>query len=73
MRKKAEREAAREAELAAERAAKEREIARLRAQQERAQDQQAALDELNALRIQEEVRFIYNKQIMCLNVSRLIG
>lgn len=55
MRKKAEREAVREAEYAAEKGAKEREIARLRAQQEKAQDQQAALDELNALRIQEEV------------------
>lgn len=57
MRKKAEREAIREAEQAAERVAKEREIARLRAQQEKAQDQQAALDEINALRIQEEVIF----------------
>lgn len=55
MRNKAEREAAREAELNAAKAAKEREIARLRAQQQKAQDQQAALDELNALRVQEEV------------------
>lgn len=55
MRNKAEREAIREAELAEAKAAKEREIARLRAQQETAQDQQAAVDELNALRIQEEV------------------
>lgn len=61
MRKKAEREAIREAEMAAERRAKEREIARLREQQEKAQDQQAAIDEVNALRIQEEV--------ICRNVS----
>lgn len=55
MRKKAEREEAREAELNAIRVAKEREITRLRATQEKAQDQQALLDELNALQAQEEV------------------
>lgn len=58
MRKKAEREEAREAELNAINAAKEREIARLRATQEKAQDQQALLDELNALHAQEEVQDI---------------
>lgn len=55
MRKKAEREQAREEEQAAIRAAKEREIARLRSLQQKAQDQQALFDELNAQRIQEEV------------------
>lgn len=55
MRKKAEREQAREEEQAAIRAAKEREVARLRSLQEKAQDQQAIFDELNAQRIQEEV------------------
>lgn len=55
MRKKAEREQAREEEQAAIRAAKEKEIARLRNLQEKAQGQQALFDELNAQRIQEEV------------------
>lgn len=55
MRQKAEREEAREKEIAMTRAAKEREIARMRAQQEKSKDLQAALDEMNALRSQEEV------------------
>lgn len=55
MRKKAEREQAREEEQVAIKAEKEREIARLRSLQEKAQDQQALFDELNAQRIQEEV------------------
>lgn len=59
MRKKAEREQAREEELAAIRAAKEKEVARLRSLQEKAQDQQAARDELNALRVQAEVCTIF--------------
>lgn len=64
MRKKAEREQAREEEQAAIKAAKEREIARLRSLQEKAQDQQALFDEMNAQRIQEEVeREWRNKQL----------
>ncbi|XP_045467627.1 cilia- and flagella-associated protein 45-like [Harmonia axyridis] len=55
MRQKAAREEAREAELAMIKAAKEKEIARLRAQQQRAQDKQALMDEMQAIRIQEEV------------------
>lgn len=55
MRKKQEREDAREAEILAQNQAKEREIARLRGMQEKAQDQKAILDEMNAARIQEEV------------------
>ncbi|XP_018318651.1 cilia- and flagella-associated protein 45-like [Agrilus planipennis] len=55
MRKKAEREEQLEREIQEGKAAKEKEIARLRAMQERAADQQAAADELNAMRIQEEV------------------
>ena len=47
------REAANEAELARVKNAKELEIARLRAMQERAQDRQAAIDELRAKRYQE--------------------
>lgn len=62
MRKKAEREKAREEEQAAIKTAKEREIARLRSMQEKAQDQQALFDELNAQRIQEEVSINCNKQ-----------
>ncbi|KAJ8924075.1 hypothetical protein NQ315_006856 [Exocentrus adspersus] len=54
MKGKAEREEAREKELAAEKAAKEMEIARLRAQQEKAQDYRAQMDEMNALRMYEE-------------------
>ncbi|KAJ8936537.1 hypothetical protein NQ314_012277 [Rhamnusium bicolor] len=54
MKAKAEREEARERELALAKAAKEEEIARLRAEQEKSQDQQAAMDEMNALRTQEE-------------------
>lgn len=55
MRQKAEREEAREKEMAFARTAKEMEIARLRAQQEKSRDIQAALDEMNALRSREEV------------------
>lgn len=55
MKKKEEQEKAREEEAQALRLAKEREIARLRSLQEKAQDQKAALDELNALRAQEKV------------------
>lgn len=55
MRQKAEREQAREEELKAIKEAKEREVARLRSLQEKAQDQQALFDEMNAQRIQEEV------------------
>lgn len=55
MRQKAEREDAREKEMAFARAAKEMEIAQLRAQQEKSKDIQAALDEMNALRSREEV------------------
>ncbi|KAK9883994.1 hypothetical protein WA026_004929 [Henosepilachna vigintioctopunctata] len=55
MKRKAEREEAREAELAVIKAAKEKEIARLRAQQQKAQDRQALMDEMQAIRIQEEV------------------
>ncbi|KAF7273556.1 cilia- and flagella-associated protein 45-like [Rhynchophorus ferrugineus] len=54
MRQKAEREEAREKEQKLLKEAKEKEIARLRAMQEKSQDLQAALDELNALRSQEE-------------------
>lgn len=56
MRKKQEREEAREKELEGQKAAKEREIARLRGMQQKAQDQRALLDEMNAARIQEEVK-----------------
>lgn len=55
MKQKAEREEARERQMLAEKAAKEMEIARLRAQQERSLDYRAQLDEMNALRMQEEV------------------
>ncbi|CAH1162923.1 unnamed protein product [Phaedon cochleariae] len=54
MRQKAAREEAREKEMAVTRAAKEKEIARMRAQQEKGQDYQALMDEMNALRSQEE-------------------
>ncbi|KAJ8963484.1 hypothetical protein NQ318_018967, partial [Aromia moschata] len=54
MKEKAEREEARERELALAAAAKEKEIARLRAAQEKSADYQAAMDEMNALRTQEE-------------------
>ncbi|KAK5641339.1 hypothetical protein RI129_009886 [Pyrocoelia pectoralis] len=54
-RKKAEREAAREAELAEIEAAKEREKQRLQDAQLKAQQAQAADDEIQALRRQEEV------------------
>ncbi|KAB0793440.1 hypothetical protein PPYR_13071 [Photinus pyralis] len=55
MRKKAEREAARDAELAEIQAEKNRELSRLQAAQQKAMDEQSAKDELNALRTQEEV------------------
>ncbi|GJQ82707.1 hypothetical protein Trydic_g19718 [Trypoxylus dichotomus] len=54
MRLKAEREIVRETEQKAIKAAKEREIARLRTVQEKAQEQKAIVDELNARRIAEE-------------------
>lgn len=55
MEKKAERERAWEEEQKEIKAAKEREIARLRALQERQQDQQAQADELAATRAADEV------------------
>ncbi|VEN62981.1 unnamed protein product [Callosobruchus maculatus] len=54
MRKKQEREEAREKELEAIKAQKEKEIAAMRAAQEKAMDSQAMMDELNAMRWQEE-------------------
>ncbi|XP_050294792.1 cilia- and flagella-associated protein 45-like isoform X2 [Anthonomus grandis grandis] len=54
MRQKAEREEALEKEKSLLKAAKEKEIARLREMQEKSQDLQAALDEMNAARSQEE-------------------
>lgn len=57
MRAKAEREASLEQEKMLQKIAKEKEIARLRALQEKAADRQAMLDELNALRVQEEVKY----------------
>ncbi|KAH1007192.1 cilia- and flagella-associated protein 45 [Dendroctonus ponderosae] len=54
MRQKAEREEALEKEKVLMKEAKEKEIARLRAMQEKNQDLQAALDEMNAMRSQEE-------------------
>lgn len=59
MRRKAEVEAARERELAQQQLEKEKELARLRAMQKRAADTQAAKDEMNAMRIQDEVSFIH--------------
>lgn len=58
MRKKQEREEARDEELKLEKLAKEREIARLRAQQESNQDAVLIAQELAARRIQDEVNFI---------------
>ncbi|XP_063237112.1 cilia- and flagella-associated protein 45-like [Bacillus rossius redtenbacheri] len=55
MRQKAEREAAREEELKLQRLAREREIGRLRMLQQRQQDLQAEMDNVNAQRIQDEV------------------
>uniref|UniRef100_A0A1B6I1U4 Cilia- and flagella-associated protein 45 n=1 Tax=Homalodisca liturata TaxID=320908 RepID=A0A1B6I1U4_9HEMI len=55
MRRKAEAEAARQRELAKQRLEKEKELARLRAMQKRAADTQAAKDEMNAMRIQDEL------------------
>ncbi|KAL1513274.1 hypothetical protein ABEB36_002701 [Hypothenemus hampei] len=54
MRQKAEREEALEKEKALAKALKEREIARLRTTQEKSQALQTAIDEMNALRAQEE-------------------
>lgn len=51
---KAEREEARDRELAVIKLAKEQEIARMRAQQEKSKDIQAALGEMHALRSREE-------------------
>ncbi|EFA06544.2 cilia- and flagella-associated protein 45 isoform X1 [Tribolium castaneum] len=55
MQEKLDREMARDQELALAKAAKEQEIIRMRNQQQRSQDIKAAMDEMNALRIQEEV------------------
>lgn len=55
MRKKAEREAALEEEYRQQQIAKEQETARLRAMQEKQADLQAQRDEMNAIRVQEEV------------------
>ncbi|RZC35120.1 Trichoplein domain containing protein [Asbolus verrucosus] len=55
MQQKLEREMEREQELALARAAKEQEIIRMRNMQQRTLDLRAAMDEMNALRIQEEV------------------
>lgn len=55
MRKKAEEEEARQRELERQRLEREKELARLRALQQRAADTQAAKDEMNAMRIQDEV------------------
>lgn len=55
MRKKREREDAREQELMVQKMSKEREIARLRVQQEKSADQQAIIIEMNAKKLQEEV------------------
>nr|CAD7259351.1 unnamed protein product [Timema shepardi] len=62
MKQKAKREAAREEELKLQKMAKEREIARLRALQQRQQDLQAEMDELNAQRIQDEVEREWRKK-----------
>lgn len=53
------RELHREQELALAKAAKEREIVRMRNQQQRSLDLRAVADEMNALRIQEEVERKY--------------
>lgn len=68
MRQKAAREEAREQELAMIKAAKEKEIARLRAQQQRAQDKQALMDEMQAIRIQEEVGRYVIIQEFCVSI-----
>ncbi|XP_066142383.1 cilia- and flagella-associated protein 45-like [Euwallacea fornicatus] len=54
MREKTERENALAVEKAMIKAAKEKEIARLREMQEKSQDLQAAMDEMNAMRVHEE-------------------
>lgn len=54
MRRKAEAELGRQRELEQQRLEKEKELARLRAMQKRAADTQAAKDEMNAMRIQDE-------------------
>nr|CAD7402955.1 unnamed protein product [Timema poppensis] len=66
MKQKAKREAAREEELKLQKMAKEREIARLRALQQRQQDLQAEMDELNAQRIQDE----YRPKTVCMILAR---
>lgn len=55
MRYKAETEAMKEKQLAEQKLAREKELVRLRAMQEKAADTQAARDEMNAIRIQDEV------------------
>lgn len=55
MRKKLEREEAREEELKLQKLAKEREIARLKSVQQKSQDAQSIANEMNARRIQDEV------------------
>lgn len=68
MRQKAVREEAMEKEKLQMKEAKEKEIARLRAMQEKSQDLQAAMDEMNAMRSQEEVTinlFAHNLQKIC--------
>ncbi|XP_054276376.1 cilia- and flagella-associated protein 45-like [Macrosteles quadrilineatus] len=62
MRRKAEVERAREQEHALQRLEKEKELARLRAMQKRAADTQAAKDEMNAMRIQDEVERAWRKK-----------
>lgn len=71
MRQKAEREDALDKEKASERAAKEREIARMRSQQQKSKDIQAALDEMNALRSLEEV-MITGILIMVLIIHKIL-
>lgn len=60
MRRKAEAEAARQQELEQQRLEREKELARLRAMQQRAADVQAAKDEMNAMRIQDEVNIDFS-------------
>ena len=59
---KAEREAAREAEQEKQRIEKEREVARLRALQERARDEQSERDALRAKRAQEQTEREWRKK-----------
>lgn len=62
MRKKAEREAAYDAEMERIKHEKNLEIARIQAQQQRSMDVQALNDELNAQRIQEEYERIWREK-----------